>query len=295
MATREPGPIRAARMLRSDLRRAREVAGLTQIEVAERMEWSLSKVARIENGDVGIVANDLRALARLFGMGEAATREMLRRNDASRARGWWYEYRTVMSSVYADIVGMESDADKLCDFATSVIPGLLQTPGYAEAVISTGRELYARESTEQFDVGLRVELRLERQRRILDGSDPPELMVVLDESTLYRSFGGVETMSEQVRRLAELARRPHIRVRILPFERLSLCPHGYLLVDRELVYAELVSGDVLFDDPVRVGLYADLFGVIWRSALDADRTGQLLRRVAGDYESGRQPRPWLWE
>jgi transcriptional regulator with XRE-family HTH domain len=292
VATREPGPIRAARMLRSDLRRAREVSGLTQNEVAERMEWSLSKVVRIESGDVGIFPNDLRALARLFGMGEAATRELLRRNDTSRARGWWYEYRAVMSPILADIVGMESDADRLREFSTSAIPGLLQTQGYAEAVIGGGREVRA---PEEFDVGLRVKLRLERQRRVLDGSDPPELMVVLDESTLYRCVGGAETMSLQVHRLAELARRPHIRIRILPFERQYLCPHGYLLVDRELVYAELLSGEVLFEDPARIELYEALFDAIWRSALDADRTGQLLRRVAGDYESGRQPRPWLWE
>lgn len=282
-------------MLRADLRRAREAAGITQQEVAERMEWSLSKVTRIESGDVGITINDLRALARLLGMGETAIRELVRRNEASRARGWWHGYRTIMSSVLVDLVGMESDADQLRDYAVNVIPGLLQTPAYAEAVISSGGEIYSPEDPAKFESEPRLSLRLHRQRSVLEGPDPPELLVVLDESVLYRSVGGVEAMAGQIRWLAELARRPHLQIRILPFERRCHCPHNYVIVDRELVYAELISSDVLFDDPVRIGLYRSLFDSAWAGALDADRTAQLLQRVGQGYESGRQPRPWLWE
>jgi transcriptional regulator with XRE-family HTH domain len=282
-------------MLRADLRRAREAAGITQQEVAERMKWSLSKVTRIESGDVGISADDLRALAGLLGMGGTAIRELVRRNEASRARGWWHDYRTVMSSAFTDLVGMESDADQLREYALSVIPGLLQTPAYAEAVMSGGSVIHSPEDPERFESELRVSLRLRRQASVLDGPDQPELMVVLDESLLYRAVGDIETMAVQVHRLAELARRPQLRIRVLPFERRSHCPHDYVIVDRDLVYVELISSEIWFDDPGRVGLYRTLFDSAWAEALDADRTGQLLQRVANDYASGRQPRPWLWE
>lgn len=282
-------------MLRADLRRAREASGITQQEVAERMSWSLSKVTRIESGDVGITSVDLRALARLLGMGETAIREVVRRNEASRARGWWYDYRTVMSSTYVDLVGMESDAEQLREYAVSVVPGLLQTPAYATSVVSSVGDHFSPEDPEKFESDLRVEIRLRRQQNVLDGSDPPELMVILDESVLYRAVGDFETMAGQVRRLAELARRPQVRIGILPFERRCHCPHNYLIVDLDLVYAEMMTDEIRFDDPSHVEVYRRLFDSAWAEVLDADRTGQLLQRVAGDYESGRWPRPWLWE
>jgi len=282
-------------MLRADLRRAREAAGITQQEVAEQMSWSLSKVTRIESGDVAISANDLRAVSQLFGLGETAIRELLRRNEASRARGWWHDYRAVMSSVYSEVVGMESDADQLCDYAVTLVPGLLQTRAYAEAMISSGGKIYSPEDPERYESELRVSLRLRRQTNLLEGSDPPGLTVVLDESVLYRSVGTVQTMEEQLRWLAELTRRPHVQIRILPLERGGHCLHSYRIVDFELVYVELVSSEILFDDPGRLGFYKTMFDLALADALDADRTGQLLERVAKEYKRGRRPRPWLWE
>lgn len=276
-------------MLRADLRQAREAAALTQYDVAGRMGWSVSKVARVESGDVGISDNDLRDLVRMLGMGDTATREMVRRNEASRGRGWWHDYRTIMPPALLTLVGMEAEVDRTCEYAIGIVPGIFQTADYTRA-------LFERISTLDEDaVEQRVILRQLRQRNLLDRLDPPELMIVLDESALFRSMDRQEMMASQISRVAELARRPHIQVRVLPFEGLHYSAHGFMLVANEFAYVEMLTGDMLIDDAQRLRIYTELFDMLWRDALDADRTGQLLQRVAKDYAGGRQPRPWLWE
>ncbi|MBM2621640.1 helix-turn-helix transcriptional regulator [Actinoplanes sp. LDG1-06] len=294
MAPREPGPIRAARMLRADLRRAREAAGITQAEVARAMEWSLSKVMRIESGDVGISNNDLRPLAALLGINGAAQRELLRRNESSKTRGWWHDFRGDLSPAFLGLIGLESEVDQLRDYAAEYVPGLLQTRSYAEALV-TGYRADATKMPDQGHDQRRLALRMRRQANLLERSDPPELKVVIDESVLYRRVGGAETMAAQMRRLAELSRRPSIEISVLPFEAGLIRFHAFTIVGNELVYVERMTNDQSLEDPANLALFNRQFEALVQTALDSERTGQLLNRVADHYDRGRQPRPWLWE
>src|SRR5271165_5182421 len=84
------------RRLRAGLRRARHDAGLTQDHVARVMDWSLSKVIRIENGSVGISTNDLRALLSLYRIDDTSrVEDLIELARSARERSWWSRYNDV--------------------------------------------------------------------------------------------------------------------------------------------------------------------------------------------------------
>ncbi|MFF5079150.1 helix-turn-helix transcriptional regulator [Actinoplanes sp. NPDC000266] len=304
METPKLGPIRADRLLRADLRRAREAVELSQAELAQVLSWSVSKVARIENGGVGISGDDLRALAKALGLGSAVIRELEKRADSAHQRGWWHGRRNQLSEALATLLGLEMEADRIGQYACELMPDLLQTESYAEVALlgmhvdpEYEQTIWNPEAGRPVPVPL--DLLLQRQRWFWERSDPPEFQVVIDEAVLYRRVGAPEVMAEQVRRLAEAARRPQVELRVLPIESRVVRKHGFVVVSDEmighLVYTDLLNGDWLWEGGVLATGLADHFDGLRAVSLDADRTGQLLHRVAEVYAAGDEPRPWLWQ
>jgi len=98
-------PLMHRRRLRNELRSARQDKGLTQEQVAQAMEWSLSKMNRIEKAKTGISANDLKALLPLYGItAQDRTEELLTLARASRQTGWWRDYADVAPSTLLELI-----------------------------------------------------------------------------------------------------------------------------------------------------------------------------------------------
>ena len=136
-------PAVARRRLRLALRKAREAKGLTQAQVAEALDWSLSKVNRIETGEVTVSTTDLHALLRLFEVTDAAQVDRLVADArASRRRGWWDEprYRQHLTPAMLQLFQFETEATTIRIFHPTLIPGLLQTRAYAEAALGVWRD-----------------------------------------------------------------------------------------------------------------------------------------------------------
>jgi transcriptional regulator with XRE-family HTH domain len=94
-------PVVPRRRLRTELKRARQQAGLTQEAVAAEMDWSLSKIIRIETGAVGISTNDLTALLRLYRIDSAErANQLVALARAARQQSWWSKYRGSVSPAY---------------------------------------------------------------------------------------------------------------------------------------------------------------------------------------------------
>src|SRR5262245_15720282 len=127
------------RQLSYRLRAAREAAGFTQNDVAQAMEWSLSKVIRIETGAVGISVADLRWLVDKYGLAEGEAAELTQMVRASRQPAWWQQYRGVLSQSFQVYLGYEMSASIIRNFEATLIPGLLQTEEYAAAVLRKSR------------------------------------------------------------------------------------------------------------------------------------------------------------
>ncbi|NEB75613.1 helix-turn-helix transcriptional regulator [Streptomyces sp. SID14478] len=197
--------------LRTELRKARIAAGLTQRQVADRMEWSPSKLIRIEAGEVGISVNDLRPLAAAYGISDRRKLEELLDMARGSRRMPFTEYRDLYSKDFMQRLALESAASAHRQFAPLVLPGLLQTEEYMRAVITA----YGKDAPDE-DIDRMVESRLARQE-VLELEDGREFSFVLDESLLRRVTGGRGVMRAQLEHLAELSARPQVTIQILPF------------------------------------------------------------------------------
>jgi transcriptional regulator with XRE-family HTH domain len=212
--TRGGTPLQEHRRLRGRLKSAREMRNLTQREVAEALDWSASKLIRIENGSVGISITDLKALLLHYGItNEADVDRLVEMARASKRSAWWHEYRHQISQQLLTFIGLESSAIRIRQYQNLLIPGLLQIPDYIKFLMTLN-------GTEE---GARANFEVRRRRQdLIDMDNPPEFFFILDESVLYRQVGDAAVMREQLLKLKELADRPNISLRVLPF---SAGPH----------------------------------------------------------------------
>ena len=239
-----PSPLVQRRRLRTELRRARSGANLTQEQVAKAMDWSLSKIIRIETGAVGISTNDLKALLSLYKIHDSErTDELVELARASRQSSWWSKYRGDISPQYLQFIEYEEAASVLRTYEPLVLPGLLQTKEYADAIIRI-----AAPDTPADLMQTRTEIRLTRQL-LLEQPSSPTLMCVLDEAAIQRLVGERSIAPGQINRLISLAARPNVTIEIVPFDA-GLHP-GMLESFIVLEFPDPEDSDVLFVETSR--------------------------------------------
>src|SRR3984885_15299355 len=113
------------------LRALRNERGLTVDQVAAQLLCSPSKVSRMETGQRGATLRDIRDLCDLYGLTDPAERERLMTlAREGKQQGWWQSW----GLPYSTFVGLEQEAVSMRIFHSAVVPGLLQTAGYARAL-----------------------------------------------------------------------------------------------------------------------------------------------------------------
>lgn len=198
------------RLLKVALRHEREACGLAQKQVSDTLDWSVSKIIRIEAGAVGLSATDLRALMDLYKItDERRQAELLELARGSRKQSW-SEYSDVYSAAARTLFGYEAAARAIFKYEPTFIPGLLQTEEYARALLAAGGH-------SEDEIERMVRGRLERQE-LLEQDPHPRLEFILGEAALSRAVGGPGVMLHQLERLKDLASRPGISLQVLPFE-----------------------------------------------------------------------------
>ncbi|WP_255684758.1 helix-turn-helix domain-containing protein [Pseudonocardia sp. TRM90224] len=229
------------RRLRVELRRMRGEADLTQRDVAAALDWSPSKVIRIESGQVGISVTDLRALLALYGLTDGDAVDELAGMARGSKRQPFSDYRDVLSAETIRFFGYEASASLIRHVQPLVVPGLLQTEDYTRALLHAY-------GTDAKSIDRIVESRRERQEA-LDRAEPPEVFTILDEAVLRRRVGGTAVMTRQLRHLEVLAERSKVTIQVVPFD------HGaYEAIQGPFVHLEFQvpsDPDVVFVDNVR--------------------------------------------
>ena len=278
-------PALARRQLRLALRRAREAAGLTQGQVAEALEWSISKVNRIETGNVKISNTDLAALLRLLNVTDpVVVAEFTDQGRASRRHGWWDEPPAGkhLPLTYRHLIEFEAAATVVRCFQPALVPGILQTEAYAQEILDTWQQELDPEVR-----AARVQARLRRRATVFDRPDPPYYLLILDESVVWREVGGPKTMAEQLELVLQLASNARIQVRILPFREGTpwTAVGGFFLCDVEeeenvLLYQESAFGDQVLQASEQVRQYRARFDRMWELSLDEDASARLMRARA---------------
>jgi transcriptional regulator with XRE-family HTH domain len=275
-------PAVQSRRLRGALRDLRAAAGLTQEQVATDLDWSLSKVVRIESGAVKISVTDLMALLREYELSEAdRIAELVAMAKEARMRPWWSAYGDSASKRYLEFVEFEQAAEATLHYQPLFVPGTLQTRDYATAII--GR--LARDVTEAKAKGL-LDFRMRRQQ-LLDSAEPPCLSFVLDESVLLRRVGTSEVMAGQLDRLIELAAQPNLTIQVYPFSAgLTYGMQTPFVIhqfpdDPDVLYMEGPRGDTLVDDDeAEISRYRRAFDELQRMSLSTSDSVEFIKNLA---------------
>ncbi|MGK5548136.1 helix-turn-helix domain-containing protein [Streptomyces sp. URMC 127] len=272
------------RRLGQELRKLRELKGMTAEEVAERLLVSQSKISRLENGRRSISQRDVRDLCGVYGVEDhRIVDSLMQMAKESRQQGWWHAFGDIPYSVY---IGLETDAASLRVYEASLVPGLLQTPNYASAVTEGSWP----EATAA-DIERRVQVRMRRQERITDPENPLRLWAVIDESALRRIVGSREIMAEQMRQLVQFSLEPHITVQVLPYD-VGAHPgmYGKFSIlefndpqDASTVYLEGITSDLYLEKPNDVQTYSVMYEHLRMQALNAEHSRQFIDRVAEEW------------
>ena len=278
-------PLMLRRRLRAELLTARTKKGLTQQQVAEAMEWSLSKMNRIEQAKTGISINDLRALLSLYDVtNEGQTEQLIDMARQAKQSPWWpRRFSEVASKELLDLINYESAASAIRQFETSFVPGILQTEDYASAVL---RVFHGEDSAPERVAAL-VDLRT-RRRDLLSSDNAPKFSFLLDESVIHRLVGSPSVMGGQLESLVKLAELPNVKLQIVPFSG-GLHPgmKGPFEVvefddtpDENIVFIERPGGSLISYDSETVQSYLEDFRRIAEKSLTPTDSAERLRKAA---------------
>ncbi|WP_424531930.1 helix-turn-helix domain-containing protein [Sphaerisporangium viridialbum] len=275
------GPTLRAQWLGKQLRELREAAKLTLKDAGDYIQRDPSSLSRMEQGITPMRVPDVLTLLNLYGVSDANLREGLERLSRDIwQKNWWDGYADAFTGRIIDHAWLESRAGQLCSYDAMVVPGLLQTCQYAEAVIRA-----ADPNKPQERIQLWAEFRLNRQQ-VLSGDAPLRLSVVLDEAVLHRGVGGVEVLRNQLRHLITLVERPNISIRVLPFHAgASASPEGpFTIINMpepypDVAYIETRAGG-LYVEGDEMEHFAQAYDRLHNSTLAPDDSVALIRAAA---------------
>ncbi|RAN92935.1 helix-turn-helix domain-containing protein [Micromonospora saelicesensis] len=279
------GPTVLRMLLGAQLRRLRESSGVTREGAGWEIRSSESKISRMELGRVGFKERDVADLLTLYGVTEDHERDALLKlaRDAN-SPGWWHRYGDVLPSWFQSYLGLEAAAALIRSYEVQFVPGLLQTPEYARAVVLLGHG-----AAGPGEIDRRVALRMQRQQ-LLQRQNPPQLWAVVDEAALRRPIGGAEVMRGQLTALIEATKSPHIRLQVIPFAAGGHAAAGGAFTilrfgDQELpdiVYIEQLTSAIYLDKRDDLDYYAVAMERLCVEAEPPERTAEILSRLLDD-------------
>jgi transcriptional regulator with XRE-family HTH domain len=287
----DQGPVVLSALLRNELTRLRKETNLTQEQVARSLDWSPSKLIRIEGGKSSITKTDLQALLLHYGVTSPSRQGRLQEwAKGAREPGWWSIYKGEISEIYYQYIGYEAGAAFMRRFHGAVVPGTLQTEEYAEVL--------AADFVGPVRVAPVVKIRMQRQRELAQREEEPWQYYVLDEAVIRRHVGikrDPAIMPNQLRRIVETAEQnERVSVQVIPF---SVGAHRGLNGPFTVLEFEGDLSDVLYleggrsasilvsgEDP-RITEYRDWFELLREASLSPEDSLRLIREVAEELMS----------
>jgi len=267
------------------LRELRDGHGLKLSEVGAFLQRDISQVSRFEKGTYPIRRADVLALLDFYGVRDERFRESLCRfaEEAWRT-DWWDGYAREVQNWFVDYVWLESNATAIQMFTVLTIPGLVQTPDYARAVIRAEGPTASADQVERW-----VELRMKRQT-ILTRREPPRLELLVDESALHRISGGPKVHAEQLRHLVTRTGYGDCELRIIPFSAgAHASPEGAFSVFAltepypEVAFVESPGG-ALYLEPPKTERFIAMYDRLREQALAPESSISLIESIARELE-----------
>jgi transcriptional regulator with XRE-family HTH domain len=277
-------PVARQRELGTRLRALRTERGMTVEEVAAELLCSTTKISRLETAARRPSLRDVRDLCVLYEVDESASRELMNLAREAREPGWWTHYTDLNLD---PLIGLEQEAIAITCYSINYIPGLLQTPEYAEGIIKT-----VAPKMDPAIVQQRVEARLRRQQ-LLDEDDRPRYHVVLDEAVMHRSVGGPSLMVSQLDKIIRMARGGKALVQIIPFAAGAYAAaDGYFVLlefeeDSNLwpvVFIEGLADNQYLQHRNEIARYRETIEYLCGRALNQGDSIALMRKMQANYD-----------
>ena len=272
------------RRLARTLRQYRAATGMSGEQAAKELLCGTGTVSRMENGESAEPLR-VRGALTLYGAPQDVIDEMVQIALESRKRApagaLRRPYQDVVPKRLVEYYELEDEAEMASKLEGEVVPGLIQTPAYARALIGAGEP--------PDDVDRLVSIRMDRQKRRLASDRPLHFRVALGEAALLTQIGSPKVMREQLDHLVMFAREvPNVQIRVLPFSagaRPAIGRNFTILsfpddADPDVIFAESVTYFVLEDETAEVERFQDAYTRIWDMALDETRSARLIAQAA---------------
>ncbi|MHA6628798.1 helix-turn-helix domain-containing protein [Pseudonocardia sichuanensis] len=278
MAVRSGALVRRRQLARI-LRGLRQKAGMTIEDAAPKLDFSPSKLSRIENAHQGVDVHAVRTMMDVFGVGGDRWNAILDLTREASGKGWWRAYGLDDQGY----VPLEAEASGVREYTVNYLPGLLQTADYARALFESSMHVGSRAVREND-----VEVRMIRQDRLRDPENPLTLTAVIEESALRRVIGGPDVMCAQLAQVWEAAALETVTIQVLPadagthpsvtgaFTLLSFDGLG----EPDIGYVEHAMGAVHIEKAEDVARGRVVFDRLRVLALDPAESAALIERVA---------------
>ncbi len=269
------------RRLGTELRRLRESAGLTCEQAGDHLTCSASKISRIETARVPARAADVQGLCELYAAGEERTATLVALARESKTEGWWQRFDGTIPDWFSTYVGLEAEAASIRTYEIQLVPGLLQTEGYARALFECA-ELSSPEKVETA-----VAIRRSRQR-ILYSDSPPQLWAVLSESVLHRLVGGPAVLRDQLLHLTEISELPNVTIQVIRHDagaHPGMCTPFVILgfpdrADPQVAFVDYLTGALYLEKPEELDHFNLVFNHLVAAASSPLRSRDQIRTTA---------------
>ncbi|MDI3388229.1 helix-turn-helix transcriptional regulator [Streptomyces sp. B-S-A8] len=254
--------------LGAELRKLREASGMSSAEAAASLGWERPQVSHIESGRYGVSGERVRHLAAHYSASDDAYVNALAAMADDRSKGWWVEFRNILPARSLDLAELEHHAVYLRSIQPLIVPGLLQTEEYAQAIFAGA---VTKRPAAEIDAAVAHRM---KRREIFERPDPPDFEVLLHEAALRICYGTRDVMRRQLGFLTEVATHPAITLRVIPFAAAGMTSALQPLTYAGAVVSQLdtVQVDNAFD-----GVFLDAGAQLgkYRAVLDATRSATL--------------------
>ncbi|WP_326568271.1 helix-turn-helix transcriptional regulator [Amycolatopsis rhabdoformis] len=287
--TKQKGTSVRQRRVSAELRALRVQRKLTCRDVAVGVDFSESKISRMETGDRGLYADDVAAILGFLRAPSVLRQELMALVREGEERNW-HEIHGKLPPSWKDLIRIEDEAAAIKNFEPLLIPGLAQVPEYSRALLRAMEPHLSETEIEKL-----VAARSNRQL-VLSRHNPPTVHLLIEESAVRRVVGSSEVMRTQLRNLQNLTNRSNVVIQIVPFAAGAHIGLAGLLVLLEfingptLAYAESNGTSSFIEEDAGVARAKVAWSSLRAIALSREESARQLVKLIGELHPPEEPR-----
>lgn len=272
------------RRLGSEIKRLRDAVKMPGGTLAKKIGTSQPQLSRVENARGQLTVAQLEKLIKIFGVDERKAEELRTLRRDGDVLGWWEQYSDVLPDNIELLIGLEVGAAWEQTYEDAFIPGLLQTPEYAMAVISSAAPFLR-----SADLPRLVRLRTDRQQRLT--ATDFRLTAVINEAALHRWVGGREVMHAQLRHLLDAQHNATVEVLVLPYEAGAHPAQGQTFIlltfpepeDPAIVFLDYAHSSGFLEKAHEIRQHTSVFGAVVSQALSPEDSIRKITEIAATF------------